>query len=86
MSALVGYFNEQFGHRIPVDGGIDIHAPGTSGRAILRRLNRPIETCKWCSPDGISFPWSTSSRLPGEWDAGAFRKRHANLPSVSSSA
>ena len=71
MSAMVGYFNGSFEQRIPVDGGIDIHAPGASGRAILRQLNRPIETCKWCSPDVVRFPWSPSRRRLSEWDAGS---------------
>jgi hypothetical protein len=68
--ALVWHFNKQFDLRIPADAGIDIHAPAVTGRAILRQLNRPIETCKWCSQDGVSFPWTTSKRQLHEWDAG----------------
>ncbi|OHB62912.1 MAG: hypothetical protein A2Y76_11525 [Planctomycetes bacterium RBG_13_60_9] len=69
--ALVGYFNRQFGREIAADAGIDIHSPKASGRAILRQLNSPIETCRWCSYDFVPFPWSTSNRLAQEWDSAA---------------
>lgn len=71
--ALVGYFNQRFHSRIAADAGIDIHAPGASGRAILRQLDQPVETCKWCSDDPVSFPWTTSSRRPEEWEAATYR-------------
>ena len=40
--------------------------------AVLRQLNQPIETCKWCSYDFVPFPWSTSNRRPEEWDAAEY--------------
>jgi hypothetical protein len=73
--ALVRYFNTRFNYQIPADPGIDIHAPTVTGRAILRRLNRPIETCRWCSYDFVPFPWATSKRVPEEWDADFHRSR-----------
>jgi hypothetical protein len=71
MSALVHYFNEQFGYQISADAGFDIHSPSASGRAILRKLRQPIDTCKWCSYDYSPFEWINSnrnSRLPEDWD------------------
>ena len=68
MPALVHYFNERFGHAIPEDGGIDIHEDPLTGRAILRKLLQPIETCKWCSYDFPSFKWDVSSRTAEEWE------------------
>jgi len=73
--ALVRFFNTRFHRQIVADPGIDIHAPTMTGRVILRQLNRPIETCKWCSYDFVPFPWATSKRVPEEWDAAFHRSR-----------
>jgi hypothetical protein len=67
--AFLPYFNDQFGARIPADAGLDIHSPDARARTILRRLHRPMETCRWCSYDFVPFPWATSRRRPEEWDA-----------------
>lgn len=72
--ALVHTFNKRFGTKIRTDRGIDIHSQGINGGWILRQLNRPIETCSWCSCDIVPFPWSVSNKLPAEWDAGEQRK------------
>ena len=56
MPALVGYFNQRFGYQITANEGMDIHAPAVTGRAILRQLDQPIETCRWCSSDVRFFP------------------------------
>jgi MoaA/NifB/PqqE/SkfB family radical SAM enzyme len=74
MPAYVNYFNKSFNYRIAVDGGIDIHSKSISGLKILRKLNRPIETCRWCSHDIVQFPWATSNRLPADWDAAEVEK------------
>ena len=71
--ALVRYFNQRFHHAIAADAGIDIHCPHASGAAILRQLDQPMETCKWCSYDFVPFPWSTSTRRLEEWDAATYR-------------
>ncbi len=66
--ALVHYFNSFFGTRIEAGNGIDIHSRSISGREILRRLNQPAETCRWCSYKPGSFSWSASHRNITEWD------------------
>ncbi len=68
--ALVPFFNDRFGYAIATDEGINIHSPTTTGRKILEYLNRPIETCRWCSYELPSFPWAVSKRNVEEWDAG----------------
>lgn len=67
-AALVHYFNERFGCKITADEGIDIHSNSASGRGILRRLSRPIDTCKWCSYDFVPFSWEVSNRVSEDWD------------------
>ena len=69
MSALVHYFNDRFGCQIPADEGIDIHSQSVTGRKILWRLSRPIETCRWCAYEFVPFPWARSGRMPEDWDA-----------------
>lgn len=70
--ALVHYFNARFGTRIPDAEGIDIHAPGLTGRKILRRLNRPVRTCAWCAEIPVAFPWATDGEeaapRASDWD------------------
>lgn len=87
LPALAHYFNEKFGACIPDAEGIDIHAPGLTGRAILRRLNRPVRTCAWCAETPVAFPWATDG--PGaaprasDWDAFANAlARHAERECV----
>ncbi len=69
MPACVDYFNERFGCRIPSDAGTDIRSPVARGPVILRRLNRPVEACRWCSRDSVPFAWSSSDQMPQDWDA-----------------
>jgi len=72
MSALAHYFNKQFGYQIHNDEGVNIHSSAASVRAILRKLSRPTDSCKWCSYDYIPFAWSTSGlngMMPEDWDA-----------------
>ena len=72
--AYVHYFNESFGYQIPTDKGIDIHSQNISGSWILRELDKPIETCKWCSYDYVPYTWSSSNNLATDWDAAEQRK------------
>jgi len=71
MSARVGDFNEAFGRDIPVDGGIDIHAASATGRGIVRELNTPSETCRWCSYEPATFAWRSGRCRAEDWDARA---------------
>ena len=71
--ALIHYFNENFGHRIIADKGINIHDTRITGGKILRRLRRPIITCKWCT-DFVPFKWSVSEGMAEEWEADFHRK------------
>lgn len=70
---LIHYFNEKFGYKITADEGINIHSTLLSGRGILRKLGRPIDTCKWCSYDFVPFTWEVSNQVPEEWVAEAHR-------------
>lgn len=71
MTALVHYFNDRFGHKIPADKGINIHSRFVSGKQILRHLNQPVITCKWCAYDLLPFPWAHGKLKAEEWAADA---------------
>ncbi len=74
MSALIHYFNKSFRYQIAADKGIDIHSQHISGRWVMRQLNRPVETCRWCSYEKIFFPWSLGKKLSADWDEAEHRK------------
>ncbi len=71
ITAYVHYFNNKFNYRISQDAGINIHSQDVTGSLILKRLNKPIETCKWCSfTNFIEVPWSagkTDSTTAFDW-------------------
>jgi hypothetical protein len=69
MPANIHYFNKSFGYQIAVDGAINIHSQQISGQMILKQLNNPIDTCKWCSYDFTSFPWSVSNKVASDWSS-----------------
>lgn len=58
LPALAHHFNAKFGANVSGDEGIDLHAPGLTARKILRRLDRPVPTCAWCSETPSPFPWA----------------------------
>ncbi len=74
MPATVHYFNNISDYQIEADKGINIHSPLISGSSILKRLNKPVETCKWCAYDYVDFPWSISDKTSAEWDPAEHRK------------
>jgi len=51
------YFNNKFGKSLVDDPGIDIFDPTLNGRDILRRLNTPVETCRFCACLWEAKPW-----------------------------
>jgi hypothetical protein len=66
--ASIHYFNRSFGYQIASDRGINIHARSMNGRRILKQLDRPTETCRWCRVDCIPFSWSlTNKPVPADW-------------------
>jgi organic radical activating enzyme len=73
MPALIHYFNTRFSTQILADQGIDIHSPNMTGQKILKYLNKPIETCKWCSYDFVPHSWLVNDKklpiLQKDWDA-----------------
>jgi hypothetical protein len=69
MSALVHYFNAEFGTAIESHPGIDLYEYGMSGRKILEFLDTPISTCRWCPYDWVEVPWSWGRRSD-EWILG----------------
>lgn len=81
MPALIHYFNAKFDARIPAAEGIDIHAPGLTGRKMLRRLNRPVRTCAWCAETPVAFPWTRrgpeTELRAADWDV---NPREGNAP------
>src|SRR4029077_18302235 len=57
LPATVHYFNKKFGRSIIADPGIDIFDPSLDGDEILRRLDTPVETCRFCSCLYESHRW-----------------------------
>ena len=57
LPAVVGYYNKHFGQSIPDDPGIDIYDPALDGEQIIRRLNTPVETCRFCACAWPMHPW-----------------------------
>jgi hypothetical protein len=51
------YYNEKFGRSIPDDPGIDIYDPRLDGTTILKLLETPIETCRYCACQYESHRW-----------------------------
>ncbi len=78
MPALVHYFNDKFGYKIDSATGIDLYSSDLTGNEIIKRLNTPFETCKWCSTQFIPYSWSVSSKTPQEWDV-EFYKHNTEL-------
>jgi hypothetical protein len=68
-SVLVHYYNREFNKNIIADVGIHIHSPDISGHYIIKRLDKPIETCKWCSEKYIDYKWEISKKRIDEWVA-----------------
>jgi hypothetical protein len=66
-AALVHYFNKEFGVEIPADSGVNIHSPNTSARKIVSYIDKPIETCQWCTYDLPHFPWSSGKDSVHSW-------------------
>jgi sulfatase maturation enzyme AslB (radical SAM superfamily) len=65
--ALVHYFNSKFGTEIAADSGINIHSSNTSAREILDYIDKPIETCKWCTYGFTHCPWSSGKDSVHSW-------------------
>jgi len=65
--ALVGYFNRAFDTSVPTTGYVDIHQRTTSGWKILKFLEEPCETCRFCAHEYRYFPWAKSTKHMEEW-------------------
>ena len=74
MTAYIHYFNNISDYQIEADKGINIHSQIMFGSWILKQLNKPIETCRWCSYDHAPFSWSISNKTPDDWDVTKYKK------------
>ena len=68
MAALVHIFNDRYGFEIVPDEGVDIHSPSATGRRIIAKLYRPLETCRWCTSRFSHYLWELSNDVPEDWD------------------
>lgn len=57
LPAVAHYFNNKFGKSIAADPGIDIFDQSIDGRQILELLEKPIETCRFCSCGYTDYKW-----------------------------
>lgn len=55
----VHYFNEYFGEHIPENECMSIYGEEIDGWKLLKYLNTPMETCRYCTDD-VLFEWDTS--------------------------
>jgi len=63
-------FNKKFNQNIIVDKAINIHSPFTTGSKIIKKLDEPIETCRYCIggiENIVNYPWDISSGKIEEW-------------------
>ena len=58
----VQYYNEKFGQSIPGDPGIDFYDPQLDGKKILKLLETPIETCRFCAVAYTQYAWERSRK------------------------
>ena len=58
----VQYYNEKFGRSIPGDPGIDFYDPQLDGQQILKLLETPVETCRFCAVIYTAYAWERSHK------------------------
>lgn len=59
-------FNEKFNEKIICDGVFDIHNPELTGAKLLKLLNSPFDSCKFCAEEEF-FDWDVSKKQKEEW-------------------
>ena len=73
MTAHIELFNKKYNTQIIGDAGIDLFDPNVSARKIMKYLNTPIDTCRWCATQLRYFPWSTHKKnelvQQSDWNA-----------------
>ena len=55
---VLPFLTDHFHIRAPGDGRIDLREPGLTAQEIRRRLEIPMETCRFCALHGYTEPWS----------------------------
>ncbi len=65
-SYFVKNYNQRFLKNIPVADGIDINS--NSGSNILKYIETPVETCKYCSYEWKKIDWEVSKHEEDEWN------------------
>jgi hypothetical protein len=62
VALFVGNLNKKFGLSLPEYGGIDIHTPSLTGEKLMRKMEKPLDICSWCTIGltAESRPWAMS--------------------------
>jgi len=66
-SAYLRLFNVHFGASLPTEQGILLNEEGLTGCEILKRLDRPMRLCSFCSPLRKSRVWGSGEPKKEDW-------------------
>ena len=74
-ACYMNLYNSAFNTHIPEEKGIDIIT--ASDEEIIKYLNTPLSTCKYCRNvhNLTPRPWRRSSRAEWEWDDAIYREQ-----------
>lgn len=62
------HYDRKFGtHYSDMTDGIDIYNPAVTGQLIIERLDRPIRTCRLCTPERKFLKWSQKELDQFQW-------------------
>ena len=66
-AAYVDLFNRRFGLKLPQAPGLALDANGLTGKAVLKWLNRPVETCRYCATEKTMTAWKNGRPEVDDW-------------------
>jgi hypothetical protein len=72
--ALIHHFNERYGMSIPSSEYVDIYKAGLKGQEVLEKLDKPMNTCRYCSEVFINYEWEHSTYAAEDWFASTYDK------------
>lgn len=68
LGSYFDFYNNYFGTNIPEAKGIDIYK--NDAKTILKYLNTPMETCRYCTQERHYFEWGRTEKKKEEWFIG----------------
>ena len=74
LPTLIHHFNKRYGMSIPSSEYVDIYKPGLKGRDVLEILEKPMNTCRYCSEVDISYEWGHCTYAAEDWFVSTYVK------------